>query len=151
MQSLCASLKPIWSGLKLEHTKLLEKASHMPISRRSSQPRSKIQVRPRSDLAQLMFIYSISIYPSINYVCSYFSKKKKTMFVLVIKFLLLFFLFFFWRKHHFGPYILGSQSIQFLHFGNSQFGPCYFQFAVNLIPTVNSLTKNVYVANGLHC
>ena len=55
------------------------------------------------------------------------------------------------RKHHFGPYILGSRSIQSLHFDSSQFDPCYFQLAVNLDITVNSLTKNVYVANGLHC
>ena len=55
------------------------------------------------------------------------------------------------RKHNFGPYILGSQSIWSLHFGNGQFGPYYFQFAVNLVPTVNSLTENAYVANGLHC
>ena len=39
------------------------------------------------------------------------------------------------------------QSIRSLH---SQFGPCNIQLAVNLVPAVNSLTKNVYVANGLH-
>ena len=30
------------------------------------------------------------------------------------------------RKHYFSPYILGSQSIWFLHFSSSQFGFCYF-------------------------
>ena len=32
-----------------------------------------------------------------------------------------------------------------------QFGPCYFQLVVNLVPTVNSLTENAYMANGLPC
>ena len=32
----------------------------------------------------------------------------------------------FWLKYHFGPYILGSQSIWSLHFDNSQFGLYYF-------------------------
>ena len=40
------------------------------------------------------------------------------------------------RKHHFGPYILGSQSIQFLHFESNQFGPYYFQVTINLVPTI---------------
>ena len=44
-------------------------------------------------------------------------------------------------KNCFGPYIFGSQSIWSLYFGNSQFSPCYFQLATNLIPTINSLTK----------
>ena len=56
-----------------------------------------------------------------------------------------------WQKYHFGPYILGSQSIWSLHFGSSQFSPYYFQLAINLVPIVNSLTKNVYVANGFYC
>ena len=60
-------------------------------------------------------------------------------------------LFCFRRKHHFSPYILRLRSIWSLHFSSSQFGPSYFQFAVNLVPTVNSLTKNAYVANGLPC
>jgi len=30
------------------------------------------------------------------------------------------------RKYHFGPYILGLQSIWSQHFYSSQFGPCYF-------------------------
>ena len=54
------------------------------------------------------------------------------------------------QKHRFGLYILGSQSIWSLHFGSSQFGPCYFQLAVNLVPTVNLVTENVYMANGVH-
>ena len=33
---------------------------------------------------------------------------------------------------------------------NSQFSP-YILVAVNLVPAVNSLTKNAYVANVLHC
>ena len=45
-------------------------------------------------------------------------------------------------KYHFGPYILRSRSIWSLHFGSSQYGPYYFQLSVNLVPTVNSLTKN---------
>ena len=36
------------------------------------------------------------------------------------------FFFFLMRKHHFGSYILGSQSIWSLHFGNRKFGSCYF-------------------------
>ena len=58
---------------------------------------------------------------------------------------------FFGEKHYFGPYILESQSIWSLHFSNGQFGPYYFQVAVNLVLTVNSLTENIYVASGLHC
>ena len=54
------------------------------------------------------------------------------------------------RKHCFGLYILELQSIWSLHFGNSQFGPSYFQLTTNLVLTVNSLTDFVYVANGLH-
>ena len=30
------------------------------------------------------------------------------------------------RTYHFISYIFGLQSIWFLHFDNSQFGPCYF-------------------------
>ena len=58
--------------------------------------------------------------------------------------------FFFWRKHYFDPSILRLQSTWSLHFGKSQFGHCYFQLTVNLIPTINSLTENSYVANGGH-
>ena len=54
------------------------------------------------------------------------------------------------RKHYFSSYILVSQSIWSLHFGSSQFSPCYFQLAFNLVPTVNSLTENAYMTNGLH-
>ena len=57
----------------------------------------------------------------------------------------------FWDYNQFGPYILGSQSIWSLHFSNSQFGLCYFQVVVNLVPIVNSLMENIYVANGFHC
>ena len=57
-----------------------------------------------------------------------------------------------WRwKHYFSPYILRLQSIWSLHFSSSKFSPGYFQFAVNLVPTINSLTKNAYVANNLPC
>ena len=58
--------------------------------------------------------------------------------------------FFFCRKHYFGPYILGSQSIWSLHFGSSQFGSCYFQLAVNLVPTVKLVMENAYVAKGVY-
>ena len=54
------------------------------------------------------------------------------------------------RKHHFGPYILGSWLIYSLHFCSNQFSPCYFQFVVNLVIVVNSLMKNAYVANSMH-
>ena len=54
------------------------------------------------------------------------------------------------QKYHFSPYILGLQSIWSLHF-SSQFGLCYFQFVVNLVPTVNVLMKNIYVTNSLPC
>ena len=56
----------------------------------------------------------------------------------------------FWQKHHFSSYILSSQSIWSLHFSSSQFSPSYFQPTLNLVSTVNSLTKNAYMANGLH-
>ena len=69
---------------------------------------------------------------SLSLVCVCFSKKKKN------------------RKHHFNSYIFVSQSIWSLHFGSNQFGPCYFQLALNLVPTVNSLTENAYVVDGLH-
>ena len=55
------------------------------------------------------------------------------------------------QKHHFGSYILGSQSIWSLHFGANQFGLCYFQLTLNLIITVNLLTENSYMANSVHC
>ena len=54
------------------------------------------------------------------------------------------------QKYHFSPYILGSQLIWSLHFVSNQFGHCYFQFAVNLVHTVNSLIENAYMANGVH-
>ena len=54
------------------------------------------------------------------------------------------------QKHHFGPYILESQSIQTLHFESNQFGSCYFQITINLIPTVKWLTESTKVANGMH-
>ena len=37
-----------------------------------------------------------------------------------------------------------------LHFGHGQFGPCYVQLIINLVPTVNSLMENTYMVNGLH-
>ena len=37
-----------------------------------------------------------------------------------------------------------------LYLRNCQFGPCYFQFGVNLVLTINSLTKNSYVAYDVH-
>ena len=58
---------------------------------------------------------------------------------------------FFWQKQHFGSYILESQSIWSLHSCNSQVSPCYFQLIVNLVPTINSLMENAYVANGVLC
>ena len=54
------------------------------------------------------------------------------------------------EKNHFSPYVLELWSIWSLNFGNSHFSPCYFQLAFNLDPTVNSLTENAYVTNGLH-
>ena len=57
---------------------------------------------------------------------------------------------FFWRKRHLSPYIFESRSIYSLHFSSSQFGPCYFQVTVNLISTVNSRMKNVYVADRVY-
>ena len=40
-------------------------------------------------------------------------------------------------------------QIWFVHFSSNQFGSRYFQLAVNLIITINSLTENVHEANGL--
>ena len=37
--------------------------------------------------------------------------------------------------------MLGSQLIWSLYFGISQFGPSHFQLTINLIFTINSLTK----------
>ena len=54
------------------------------------------------------------------------------------------------RKHHFDPYILGLQLIWSLHFCSSQFSPYYFQIALNLVSTINLLTENAYMANGVH-
>ena len=54
------------------------------------------------------------------------------------------------RKHHFGSYIFGPQSIWSLYFGIGQFGPYYFKITINLVFTVNSLTENAYVANSLY-
>ena len=51
------------------------------------------------------------------------------------------------RKHYFVPYILGMQSISFLNFCNCQFCPCNFQFTINLVPIINSLTKNAYTTD----
>ena len=53
-------------------------------------------------------------------------------------------------SYYLGPYVLGLLSIWSLHFDSSQFGLCYFQLRINLVPTANSLTKNVYVANSGH-
>ena len=59
-------------------------------------------------------------------------------------------------------YNIGKKTILVLTFwGHSQFGP-YILIAINLlsvifnlqsfwVPTVKSLTENVYVANGLDC
>ena len=48
-------------------------------------------------------------------------------------------------------YIQGENIILVLIFWDyGQFGPCYFQIKVNLVITINSLTENVYVTNGLH-
>ena len=51
------------------------------------------------------------------------------------------------RKHYFVPYILGIQSISFLNFCNCQFCPCYFQFTINLVSIINSLTENAYTTD----
>ena len=51
------------------------------------------------------------------------------------------------RKHYFVPYILGIQSISFLNFCNCQFCHCYFQFTINLVPIINSLTENAYTTD----
>ena len=55
------------------------------------------------------------------------------------------------QKYHFGPHILEPQSIWSLHFCNSQFGLHYFQLRVNSAPTINPLTKNAYMVNGVLC
>ena len=68
----------------------------------------------------------------------------------IINFFIIDMIVFLRRKHHFSPYILESRSIWSLHFGSSQFGPYYFQLAFNLVPTVNLLTENAYMANSLH-
>ena len=57
---------------------------------------------------------------------------------------------FFWGKHHLSPYIFESWWIYSQHFSSSQFGPYYFQLTVNLISTVNTRTKNVYVADRVY-
>ena len=45
---------------------------------------------------------------------------------------------------------IGENTILILTFwGHSQFSP-YILITVNLVPTVNSLTKNTYVANSGH-
>ena len=59
-------------------------------------------------------------------------------------------IYYFRRKHYFGPYIFGSQLIWSLYFDSSQFSPYYFQLAVNLIPMINLLMKNAYLANSVH-
>ena len=37
------------------------------------------------------------------------------------------------QNYYFGPYILRSWSIWFIHFGINQFGPHYFQVVVNFL------------------
>ena len=54
------------------------------------------------------------------------------------------------EKHYLSSYILKLQLIWSLHFGNNQFDLYYFQSAVNLVLTVNLLTKNVYITNRSH-
>lgn len=55
------------------------------------------------------------------------------------------------KKHYFNFYILESLLIQSLHFNSSQLGPYYFQVTANQVSTINSLTKNIHVANSVHC
>ena len=43
---------------------------------------------------------------------------------------------------------MDSWLIWFIHFSNSQFDSCYFELIINLVPTINLLTKNAYVAHG---
>ena len=48
-------------------------------------------------------------------------------------------------------YVFGENTILVpIFWGHSQFSPCYFQFAINLVPTINSLTENAYVANDVY-
>ena len=79
------------------------------------------------------FLHDFSFLINLDYCfffCHYFVLGENTILVPI-----------FWRL----------RSIWSLHFSSSQFGPSYFQFAVNLVHTVNSLTKNTYMANGLPC
>ena len=43
-----------------------------------------------------------------------------------------------------------SRRKLYTHFDSSQFSSYNFQFEVNLVSTGNSLTKNDYMANGVH-
>ena len=45
----------------------------------------------------------------------------------------------------FGPYIMGSLSIWFLHFGNNQFNPYYLQLVVNLVESLLFSTCSIKV------
>ena len=61
--------------------------------------------------------------------------------------------FFFIKLMHvyLGNILFGKNTILVPTFcGHNQFGPYYFQLALNLVPTINSLTENTYVANGLY-
>ena len=49
------------------------------------------------------------------------------------------------EKYYFDPYILELQLILSLYFDSDQFCHCYFYLVVDLILTVNLLTKNTYV------
>ena len=48
--------------------------------------------------------------------------------------------------------MVGKNTILYPTFWiHGQFGSCYFQLITNLVPTVNLLTANAYVTNGVHC
>ena len=48
-------------------------------------------------------------------------------------------------------YYYGENTILFPKFwDHKQIGHCYFQFTINLAPTINSLTENVCMANGVY-
>lgn len=61
-----------------------------------------------------------------------------------------FFFFLVWKKQFFGLYILALISIWLSSFHNFHFNPYIFKLAIILVAVIISLTKNIYIANGLH-